>query len=70
MRGNLGLFVSSADRARLAAIVADRHSRQKHVQRAHVVLLTGDRLGTAEIMPQTGLSKPSKPCENRTGFPA
>ena len=59
MRGNLGLFVSSADRARLAAIVADRNSRQKHAQRAHVVLLTGERLGTAEIMRRTGLSKPS-----------
>jgi hypothetical protein len=59
MRGYLGLFVSSADRARLAAIVADRNSKQKHAQRAHVVLLTGDRLGTAEIMRRTGLSKPS-----------
>jgi transposase len=59
MRGNLGLFVSSSDRARLAAIVADRNSRQKHAQRAHVVLLTGDRVGTAEIMRRTGLAKPS-----------
>jgi hypothetical protein len=47
------------DRARLAAIVADRNSRQKHAQRAQVVLLTGDRLGTTEIMRRTGLSKPS-----------
>jgi hypothetical protein len=59
IRGNLGLFVCSADRAHLAAIVADRSSRQKHVWRAQVVLLTGDRVGTAEIMRQTGLSKPS-----------
>ena len=59
MRGKLGLFVSSADHARLAAIVADRNSRQKHVWRAEVVLLTGDRVGTAEIMRRTGLSKPS-----------
>jgi transposase len=59
MRGELGLFVSSADRARLAAIVADRNSKQKHAQRAEVVLLTGDRCGTAEIMRRTGLSKPS-----------
>ena len=59
MRGNLGLFVSSADRARLAAIVADRNSRQKHAQRAHAVLLTGERFGTTEIMRRTGLSKPS-----------
>jgi transposase len=59
MRGNLGLFVCSADRARLAAIVADRNSPQKHVWRAEVVLLTGDQVGTAEIMRRTGLSKPS-----------
>ena len=31
--GNLGLFVGVADRARLAAIVADRNSAQKHVWR-------------------------------------
>lgn len=59
MRGNLGLFVSSADRARLAAIIADRNSKQKYVWRAQVVLLTGDRFGTAEIMRRTGLGKPS-----------
>jgi transposase len=59
MRGNLGLFVSSADRAGLAAIVADRNSAQKHVWRAQVVLLTADRVGTAAIMRQTGLGKPS-----------
>ena len=59
MRGNLGLFVSSADRARLAAIIADRNSPQKHAWRAQVVLFTGDRVGTAEIMRRTGLGKVS-----------
>ena len=59
MRGNLSLLVGAADRARLAAIVADRNSPQKHVWRTEVVLLTADRLGTAEIMRRTGLSKPS-----------
>jgi len=59
MRGNLGLFVCSADRARLAAIIADRNSPQKHVWRAEVVLLTGDRVGTNEIMRRTGLGKVS-----------
>jgi transposase len=59
MRGNLGLLVSTADRARLAAIIADRNSRQKQVWRARVVLLSADRIGTAEIMRRTGLSKPS-----------
>ena len=59
MRGNLGLFVGAPDRVRLAAIVADRNRPQKHVWRAQVVLLSADRLGTAEIMRRTGLSKPS-----------
>ena len=59
MRGNLGLFVSSADRGRLAAIIADRNSPQKHVWRAQVVLMTSDRIGTAEIMRRTGLGKVS-----------
>ena len=51
--------MSAAGRARLAAVIADRNSPQKHVRRAHVVLLTGDRVGTAEIQPRTGLAKPS-----------
>jgi transposase len=59
MRGKLGLLVGAADRARLAAIVADRNRPQKHVWRARVVLLSADRVGTAEIMRRTGLSKPS-----------
>ena len=53
------MFVGAADRARLAAIVADRNRSQKHVWRARVVLLSADRVGTAEIMRRTGLSKPS-----------
>lgn len=41
MRGDLGLLVSSADRARLASIIGDRRSGpQKHVWRAEVVLMT------------------------------
>ena len=59
MRGKLGLFVGATDRARLAAIVADRNCPQKHVWRTRVLLLSADRLGTAEIMRRTGLSKPS-----------
>ena len=49
--------VSTADRARLEAVVADRNSRQKHVWRAPIVLLSGDGLGTVEIMRRTGKSK-------------
>ncbi len=53
------MFVRAADHERLAAIVADRNRPQKHVWRARVVLLTAERVGTAEIMRRTGLSKPS-----------
>jgi transposase len=59
MRGHPGLLETAADRARLAAIAGDRTSAQKPVWRAQVVLLTSDRVGTAEIMRRTGLSKPS-----------
>ena len=57
MRTGIVVEVSAADRARLAAIVADRNSPQKHVWRAEIVLLTADGLGTNEIMHCTGKSK-------------
>ena len=53
------LWLSAADRARLAAIVADRNSPQKHVWRARIVLLSAERIGTVAIMRQTGKAKPS-----------
>jgi transposase len=37
--------------------VADRNRRQKHVERARIVLLTGDGLGTLSIMRQVGCAK-------------
>ena len=46
MREPCCLWLSAADRARLAAIVADRNSPQKHVWRARIVLLSAERLGT------------------------
>jgi len=57
MRKGIVVNVRAADRGRLAAIIADRNSPQKHVWRARIVLLTADGLGTAEIMRQTGKSK-------------
>ena len=59
MREACCLWLSAADRARLAAIAADRNSPQKHVWRASIVLLSADRLGTVEIMRRTGKAKPS-----------
>ena len=59
MREPCCLWLSATDRARLAAIVADRNSPQKHVWRAQIVLLSADRLGTVEIMRRTGKAKAS-----------
>ena len=57
MRTGIKVDVNTADRLRLAGVVANRNSPQKHVWRAQVVLLTADGCGTAEIMRRTGLSK-------------
>lgn len=57
MREGITVQVSDADRARLAAIVADHNSPQKHVWRAQIVLLTADDVGTHAIMRRTGKSK-------------
>lgn len=56
-RKGIVVEVSAADRRRLAAIVADRNSLQKHVWRAEDVLLTADGLGTTEIIHRTGKAK-------------
>jgi hypothetical protein len=57
MRKGIVVNVKAVDRRRLAAIVANRNSPQKHFWRARIVLLTADGLGTATIMRQTGKSK-------------
>ena len=57
MRQGITVQVSEGDRVRLAAIVADRNSRQKHVWRARIVLMTAHGVGTITIMRQTGKSK-------------
>jgi transposase len=57
MRTGITVEVGATDRQRLAAIVADRNSPQKHVWRAQIVLLTADGCGTTEIMRRTGTSK-------------
>ena len=57
MRSGIFISVSTADRRRLEAIVADRNTPQKHVWRARIVLLSADGLGTHGIMALTGKSK-------------
>ena len=50
--------VSAVDRERLAAVVADRNSLQKHVWRARIILATAEGCGTGEIMRRARVSKP------------
>jgi hypothetical protein len=57
MRSGVTVTLTPADRRRLAAIIADRNTRQKHVWRAEIVLLSADGVGTVEIMRRTGRSK-------------
>ena len=57
MREGIIIEVNAADRERLAAVVADRNSPQKHVWRAKIILLTADGHGTTEIMRRTGKAK-------------
>jgi transposase len=57
MRTGVSFGVSSGDRQRLKAIVADGNRPQKHVWRARIILLSDGGLGTAAIMAETGKSK-------------
>jgi len=59
MRQGMTICVSSADRRRLEAVVADRNGSQKHVWRAKVVLAAADGHGTTAIGRYAGLSRPS-----------
>lgn len=57
MRTGISLIVTAAVRRRLKAAARKRNSRQKHVWRAKIILLSADDVGTNEIMRLTGTSK-------------
>jgi len=59
MKSDICIWVSPGDRSRLERLVSDRNTPQKHVWRARIVLLSGDRLGTMAIMGRVGKSKPT-----------
>jgi transposase len=52
-------LVSSADRARLETIVADRNRAQKHVVRARIILGSAERLSVAEVARRAGVGRPA-----------
>jgi len=52
-------LVWAEDRQRLAAVLAERNRRQKHVVRAQVILASAERLDVAEVARRAGLSRPA-----------
>jgi transposase len=58
MRKDVEVRLERGDRERLAAIVADGNSAQKHVWRAQIILATAEGCGTAAIMRRARVSQP------------
>ena len=52
------VIVSDEDRVRLEAIVGDRNRLLKHTQRAHIVLLSAERLPVLQVAVRAGVSRP------------
>ena len=57
MRKGISITVTPADRVRLQSIIRDRNSRQKHVWRARIIVLTADGNGTTAITRAVGKGK-------------
>ena len=53
------ILLPAEDRVRLAAVIDDRNSPQKHARRAHIILLSADRLPVIEVARQTGVGRPT-----------
>jgi hypothetical protein len=53
------LLPPAEDRQRLLAVVADRNRPLKHVQRAHIVFFSADRLPVQEVARRAGVSRPA-----------
>jgi len=59
MAQTVSIIIAPEDRPRLAAIIGDRNSPQKHVQRARIILLSAERLPVLEVARQIGISRPA-----------
>jgi transposase len=55
----VSIIVSGEDRQRLAAILSDRRRPLKHVQRAHIILCSAERLNVLEVAETVGISRPA-----------
>lgn len=59
MAQTVSILLNAADRERLDQIVGDRNRPFKHVLRAKIVLLSGDRLPVLEVAHRAGFSRPA-----------
>jgi hypothetical protein len=59
MAQTVSIIVTPGDWTRLAAVVGDRNSSLKHVQRARIVLLSSERLSVVDIARRIGVSSPA-----------
>jgi len=53
------ILLSSEDRLRLAAVIGDRNSPQKHAQRAKIVLHSAERRSVFDVARLSGVSRPA-----------
>jgi transposase len=59
MRKGIEVRLRPGDRERLEGLIGSGNSRQKHVWRARIVLLSAEGIGTMAIQRQTGKGKPA-----------
>ena len=59
MAQTVSVVVDDTDRKQVASIAMDRKRPQKHIQRARIVLLSGEGLAVAEVARQAGVSRPA-----------
>jgi transposase len=59
MAQSVSIIVSPEDQVRLAEVIGDRNSPQKHVQRARIVLLSAEHRPVLEVARAIGISRPA-----------
>src|ERR1041384_8463241 len=59
MAQEVGVTVSAADRAHLAAIIDDRNRPLKNIQRAQIILFSAERLPGLQVAQRPGTSPPA-----------
>src|SRR6202040_3609236 len=55
----VSILLNTTDRERLGQIAGDRNRPVKHVLRAKIVLLSGDRFPVLEVARRAGVSRPA-----------